>query len=169
MALLRNQKKVIDTPVQNFWQVKEEPGDSFYVQNNQNWTCTCGKLTSSGLPCSHLMRILNDKGILIETLQNIIAQTWIISNEKLELSLIDKSDELNAVEFEVPEHSTTLKERYLELKSKSKTISELACKNDANYKGIMEAFETIEKKLLGMIIDVTGVQSGRPRKSRLKY
>lgn len=69
MALLRNQKKVIDTPVQNFWQVKEESGDSFYVQNNQNWTCTCGKLTSSGLPCSHLMRILNDKGILIETLQ----------------------------------------------------------------------------------------------------
>ena len=60
---------LIVTYVDDIWKVTEtKTNDSFYVRNNKNWSCSCGELTNCGLPCSHIMKVMKNKDILMETL-----------------------------------------------------------------------------------------------------
>ncbi|KAK8845036.1 hypothetical protein M9Y10_021212 [Tritrichomonas musculus] len=76
---------------------------------------------------------MKNKDILMETLGKLISPRWVISNQKLELSLISKSDELTDFEIETTNYTASIKERYLEIKSRIQTIAELGCKNESSY------------------------------------
>lgn len=153
-----------------FWIINEiKTGDSFYVKNSKGWSCSCGKMSSCGLPCSHILKVLIAKDILAESLGELISSRWILSNENLESSLIIKTDELTDFEIETSDKMPSVKKRYLEIKSRCQTIAELASKNEASYENVIEALDIIEKKLIGIIVDAHGTRSGRHRKSRIKH
>ena len=151
------------------WMISEnDTNDSFVVRNSEVWSCSCGKLACCGLPCSHIMKILIDKDILIDALKKIISPRWIITNQKLDLAMIIKSDELAEYELETSEYAPSVKERYIDIKSKLQTIAELACKNKSNYEEVMLELNNIEKKLIGIVVDAHCTRCGRHRKTRIK-
>ena len=125
-------------------------------------------MTSCGIPCSHIMLILIKKDILMETLEKLISKRWIISAQNLETAIIIKSDELAEFEIETSQYQPSVKQRYLEIKSKAHTIAELGSKTEDNYNKIIEALNVIEQKLLG-IVEAHGIRSGRPRTSRITH
>lgn len=95
-----------------FWIINDiKTGDSFYVNNSKGWSFSCGKLSSCGLPCSHILKVLIAKDILEETLGELISSRWILSNENLESSLMNKTDELTDFEFEASDKMPSVKKK----------------------------------------------------------
>lgn len=101
------------TEIETFWQVTEnKTRDSFYVRNCDGWSCSCGKLSSCGIPCSHIMKILIEKNILNETLSKLISLRWTIANnQNMESLIISKTDELTDFELETSEKPASVKKK----------------------------------------------------------
>ena len=62
------------------WKISvKKTGDSFIVTKNDHWECSCGKITTTGLPCSHIIKVFIENKIDLKIYKDIISKRWILS------------------------------------------------------------------------------------------
>ena len=139
------------------------------VKNEGVWQCSCGKVTSVGLPCSHIIKILKELNEF-EKIKELIHKRWIQSEQSTNIEIIKHSDEQFQIFSKVTNVNIPCKKRYLNMMAKSQSVASIACKNKKAYNEYMKMLEDAQKKFLGIYNhrDAKAVKCGRPRKSRIK-
>lgn len=99
---------VKDTKSHNIFLVSQVDNDPSCI-----WQCTCGKLKTSGLPCSHILKILEVNHIDFDHNQKLINKRWILTNESVSEAIIEKSDENPSLSLDIKHYT---------IKKKSKDI-----------------------------------------------
>lgn len=154
----------------NIWKVTEnQTNDIYLVKNEGVWQCSCGKVTSVGLPCSHIIKILKELNEF-EKIKELIHKRWIQSEQSTNIEIIKHSDEQFQIFSKVTNVNIPCKKRYLNMMAKSQSVASIACKNKKAYNEYMKMLEDTQKKFLGIYNhrDAKAVKCGRPRKSRIK-
>ena len=154
----------------NIWKVTEnQTNDIYLVKNEGVWQCSCGKVTSVGLPCSHIIKILKELNEF-EKIKELIHKRWIQSEQSTNIEIIKHSDEQFQIFSKVTNVNIPCKKRYLNMMAKSQSVASIACKNKKAYNEYMKMLEDAQNKFLGIYNhrDAKAVKCGRPRKSRIK-
>ena len=155
----------------NLWIVEEQKTSDFYeVTNNDNqWHCTCGKLTSTGLPCSHILKVMREIQIEFAPESCLIAPRWILSEQMFENVMIKKLDEISIIQLR-NDQPKSVKKRYTNITAKIHSIADIGSKTDENYEKTIGTLDKLENDLLGIkeTKDARYRKCGRPRTSRLK-
>lgn len=151
---------IVNDPVKN---------ESFKV--SESLSCKCGKLTSTGIPCSHMFAVADFKKI--ELTNQFIAKRWKLNETKINKSIIEHVDE----QIEELKHSTFIpmscKQRYLEVRAKIGSLADIASRKQENFDTLMKMLTDLENKFLGInqefnTIDAQAKRPGRHRISRIK-
>lgn len=154
----------------NKWEITEEKTlDTYKVTNDTCWKCSCGKLYSIGLPCSHILKVMKGLNINLSPSQNLISKRWILSEQTFNQSIIEKFDEISLLDLRKDQPKPKRK-RYIDITSKMHSIAELGSINEENYKKTMSTLSNLENDFLGIkaVKDAKAIRCGRPRTQRLK-
>ena len=132
--------------------------------------CKCGKLTSTGIPCSHMFAVASFKNIEIGS--EHISERWKLNSQEMNRSIIEHVEEHTEElkqSYLVP---LSCKQRYLEIKAKIASLADIACRKNENFEELMSVLTKLENKFLGItddvIIDAQAKRPGRHRISRIK-
>ena len=145
--------------------------DSFIVTNTNSWFCTCGKLTSTGLPCSHIFKVFEYNEIPIINVSSLISRRWILTEKELNVCAESIAAKENFVlKSKKNGNPSSSKQRFINISAKMQSIADLGSRSQGKYDMVMNSLKIIENKLLGIkkVVDSSASRCGRPRKGRIK-
>lgn len=88
------------TKKHNKYVVRElKTNDSFIVSNINGWECSCGKIKTTGLPCSHILKVMKKFNIEFNTIQNLINKRWILNETNFKSANFIKCDEIPSIKL----------------------------------------------------------------------
>ena len=74
------EKESIEKTKEGEWKITiNKTGDCFIVTYTDHWQCDCGKISTTGLPCSHIIKVFIENKIDLKICKDIISKRWILS------------------------------------------------------------------------------------------
>ena len=149
------------------WHVTD-PVSDFTATVSDSLECDCGKMTTEGLPCSHMFAVAAEMGVNIK---EKVASRWVNDDEMddVQAQYVDESIQLEMRVANI--HDGDTRRMYLEVTAKIAGLAQLASAKVENFELAMQALDELERKLLGIptVIDANATRPGRPRIRRIRH
>jgi hypothetical protein len=165
-----------------FWKFRElKPDDvrepCVFQVDNLGSTCTCHKLDTSGLPCSHICAVLRETNSMGK-LSSLIHHRWIVNesrrpSEDIEHLESDQPFEIDLIPKDLRSTGLTTQQRYRALLSEATSICVHACRRQDTYDSFRRTLSEFAGTILrpvgdgtAPIVELAGTRCGRPGKHR---
>jgi hypothetical protein len=130
--------------------------------------CSCGKLATVGLPCSHIFRILSEINQM-EKVRELIHPRWVLNDEEYCVAQTEQIlTRLETLPKDLLSADLTVRQRFASSLANSQEAASVACKTQEAY----EAFVAMLKQFIqdhmkpvgpkqGQVRDLGGIRAGR--------
>jgi hypothetical protein len=172
-AELTDQKGVYEINEPDIFHTDDKPSYSRYLVNICERRCSCRKVETVGLPCSHLMCLMRSCDVVKEEMPRLIHPRWIEQDEtriNLELQFIP-----DVVEVDPTVKCLTKRQRYNHLNQFARAIAALGCGSKHEYKMALGVLNDLMQRLTpadcneaDQIADARGIRAGRPARKRIR-
>lgn len=146
-----------------------------YELSGRKRICPCCKLEQTGIPCSHILRLLKEQGVPLTP--DLIHQRWITENVSTTDQVIETLPppelirEIVANDQQGGVQSVT--GRYVLLLSQGRDLAQIASKSAETFKKVSDTLKELEDELLhpktSTPIDDHGVRPGRKPSKRKRH
>jgi hypothetical protein len=143
-------------------------GESRFITSLDGTTCSCGKLATVGLPCSHIFLILSQINGM-EKLKDLIHKRWVLDDEEYCIAQTERILlRLETLPKDLLTADMTVRQRFAASLASSQEASSVACRTQDTYEeymAMLKRFVDDHMKPVGpkqsSVRDLAGIRPGR--------
>lgn len=110
------EKEFIEKTKEGEWKITENKTVTcFIVTNTDHWQCDCGKINTTGLPCSHIIKVFIQSKIDLNFCKELISKRWLLNENKFTECRIIEKDEISFINLNADHGSRSKKEMFLDI------------------------------------------------------